>query len=112
MGEALILETTFLLDLERELNRGQEGAAQNFLERHERDRLYITPTIAGELAAGASLSHRKEWEAFVRPFSILATNEEVAWHYGQLYRYLRDSATLRSSMCSGILGRESRQRRN
>ena len=99
MGEALILETTFLLDLERELNRGQEGAAQKFLERHERDRLYITPTIAGELAAGASLSHRKEWEAFVRPFSILATNEEVAWH-----------STLRSSMCSGILDRESRRR--
>ncbi len=94
MGEALILETTFLVDLERELNRKQVDAAQKFLEARRGDRLYITPTIAGELAAGASLSQRKEWEAFVRPFRILATNEEVAWQYGQLFRYLGDNGML------------------
>ena len=94
MGEALILETTFLVDLERELNRKQVGAAQTFLDARRGDRLYITPTIAGELAAGASLSQRKEWEAFVRPFRILATNEEVAWQYGQLFRYLSDNGML------------------
>jgi hypothetical protein len=32
MGEALILHTTFLVDLERELTRGETGPAQEFLE--------------------------------------------------------------------------------
>lgn len=94
MGESLILETTFLVDLERELNRGREGAAHEFLNRCRGDRLYITPTIAGELAAGASLARRKDWDAFVRPFRILEMNEEVAWQYGQLYRYLSDNGML------------------
>ena len=94
MGQALILETTFLVDLERELNHGKDGPAQNFLEDHGQDRLYITPTIAGELAAGISLAGRAEWEAFVHPFKILPANEEVAWQYGQLYRYLRDNGML------------------
>lgn len=94
MGEGLILETTFLVDLERELNRGREGSAQAFLDDHSDDRLYITPTIAGELAAGASLAERHNWEAFVRPFRILPADEEVAWQYGQLYRYLSDNGLL------------------
>jgi predicted nucleic acid-binding protein len=94
VGGSLILETTFLVDLERELNRGREGAAHQFLDRRRRDRFYITPTIAGELAAGASLAERKAWEGFVRPFGILEMNEEVWWQYGQLYRYLSDNGML------------------
>ena len=94
MGGLVILETTFLVDLERELNRGREDAAHAFLHGHRDDRLYITPTIAGELAAGASLAERKAWERFVRPFSVLEINEDVAWEYGQTYRYLSDNGML------------------
>lgn len=90
----MILETTFLVDLERELNRDHSGPAQRFLEQHGDDRFHITPTIAGELAAGASLAQRKDWESFVRPFRVLETNANVAWEYGQLYRYLSDNGML------------------
>ena len=50
MGRSLILETSFLVDFERENNRGVPGPALAFLEAHEDDRPYIT--VAGELAAG------------------------------------------------------------
>ena len=52
MEDALILETTFLIDLEREFARGGDRPAQRFLASHAAHRLFITPTVAGELAAG------------------------------------------------------------
>lgn len=94
MEETLILETTFLIDLERELARASKGQAQAFLQAHADHRLYITYTVAGELAAGVSLSDRKRWDAFVSPFQILAFNEEVSWHYGKTYRYLQENGRL------------------
>lgn len=94
MAERLILETTFLIDLEREAARQAYGPAQSLLERYAQARLYITATVAGELAAGLSLSQRERWEEFVRPFQILPFSKEVAWRYGESYRYLRENGLL------------------
>ena len=77
--------------LVRELVRAIGGRAQEFLEAHPSDRLFITPTIAGELAAGQSLDHRQRWEEFVAPFQILAHTRDVSWEYGCAYRYLKAS---------------------
>ena len=94
MGHFLILETTFLVDLDREVSRGNTGPAQEFLERHAQERLYITVTIAGELAAGPRIADRETWEALVGPFRILEINRDVCWEYGRAYRYLRDNGLL------------------
>ncbi len=94
MGAALILETTFLVDLERENNRGTPGPAIAFLEEREDARLYITFTTAGELAAGISLANRSRWEQFIAPFHVLPFTSDVAWEYGRLHRYLRDNRLL------------------
>ena len=89
MGEPLILETSFLVDFEREINRGAPGPALTFLEAHEASRLYVTFTIAGELAAGLSLADRSKWEAFLGPFHILPFTADVSWEYGRAYRHLQ-----------------------
>jgi predicted nucleic acid-binding protein len=94
MGKPLILETTFLVDLERELARNSNGPAQKYLSGNADCQLYITHTIAGELAAGASLDDRNKWDEFVRPFRILACNKNVCWEYGKAYRYLKDNGLL------------------
>jgi predicted nucleic acid-binding protein len=94
VGDSLILETTFLIDFERELNRGAPGSAIAFLKTHEDHRLYITFTIAGELAAGLSLADRERWEAFLAPFHVLAHNNDASWEYGRACRYLRDNGLL------------------
>jgi len=94
VGQSLILETTFLVDFERENNRGTPGTALAFLEAHEDARLFITFTVAGELAAGASLGERSRWEEFLAPFHVLPSNADVSWHYGQAYRYLSDNGML------------------
>lgn len=94
MGPQLILETTFLVDLERELARGEAGPAQAFLEGHADAGLHVTFTIAGELAAGIPQTDRAAWERLLSPFHVLPWTPEVGWHYGQLYRYLADQGLL------------------
>jgi predicted nucleic acid-binding protein len=89
-----ILETTFLIDLERELRKKIDGPASRFLEEHAEHRLDLTFTVIGELACGVSLSDRERWEEFFRPFTVLGFTTEVAWHHGQAYRYLRQNGLL------------------
>ncbi len=94
MVDALILETSFLVDLERELIADRPGLAQIFLESHQAQKLHITFTIAGELAAGPRMNERARWNELVSPFEVLPCTPEVSWRYGRLYRYLRDNGLL------------------
>ncbi len=90
----MILETTFLIDLERERRADNPGSAHRFIQAHAEDAFYLTFTIAGELAAGASLSIRDAWERFLAPFHILATSREVEWQYAEAYRHLQANGML------------------
>ncbi len=89
MGRALILETTFLIDLERDHRSGTSTGAIDFLIAQSGARLYLPAMVAGELAAGASMASRPRWEAFLAPFFLLPVTPDVAWEYGRAYRHLR-----------------------
>jgi tRNA(fMet)-specific endonuclease VapC len=93
MGESLILETTFLIDLERE-HYGRAGEAIAFLEAREDSRLYLTFTIIGELAAGLSMAERPVWERFLGPFYVLPSTAEVSWEYGRAFHHLQKNGQL------------------
>jgi tRNA(fMet)-specific endonuclease VapC len=94
VDEALILETTFLIDLEREAMRGEGGPAHDFLRRHREVRFSLTPTTAGELAAGVASEEREGWEDLLRRFDVLSVGPEVCWRYGRLFRYLKENGLL------------------
>ena len=94
MDRGLILETTFLVDLEREALRASPGRAHGFLERHSSSRLHISVITAGELAAGPRLSGRPKWETLIGRFEVLQPDAEVAWRFGQTFRYLKDNGRL------------------
>ncbi|MBI2071534.1 MAG: type II toxin-antitoxin system VapC family toxin [Gemmatimonadetes bacterium] len=94
MDGGLILETSFLIDLERELAWGAPGPAQAFLGAHAAEPLHITFTVAGELAAGIPLDGRPRWEQFIAPFETLPCTGDVCWEYGQAYRYLKENGRL------------------
>lgn len=89
MGRALILESSFFIDLEREHRRGTQKGAVEYLERLDDARLYLPAVVAGELAAGVSMANRQRWEAFLAPFFLLPVTPDVAWEYGRTYRHLR-----------------------
>jgi tRNA(fMet)-specific endonuclease VapC len=92
VGPGLTLETTFLVDLEREALAGGDGPAHRFLAARSSDRLHVTFTVAGELAAGGA--GRDRWERFLAPFPVLEATPEVSWRYGELHRYLRTNGLL------------------
>jgi predicted nucleic acid-binding protein len=94
VGRSLILETTYLIDLEREARRGEPGLAHALLAREESSTLYLTFTVAGELAAGKSLGQREAWQRFLLPFHVLESSPDVSWRYGELYRYLAKNGML------------------
>lgn len=94
MGARLILETTFLVDLERERRRGAPGPAQEALARLASDRLFVTFTVAGELGAGVSLSDRPAWDSFLAPFHVLPCTRDVCWEYGRVLRHLQQNGLL------------------
>jgi predicted nucleic acid-binding protein len=94
VGRPLIVETTFLIDLEREHQRGKPGPAVAFLEANDDARLYLTFTIAGEMAAGVPMSDRARWQEFLGPFYVLPSTTDVSWEYGRAFRYLRDNGRL------------------
>lgn len=94
MADRLILETTFLIDLERELARGNSRRAQSFLSDHSESQLFITFTVAGELAAGVSLDRRVMWEQLIAPFRVLPCTADVCWEYGQAFRFLQANGLL------------------
>ncbi|MEK6686877.1 MAG: type II toxin-antitoxin system VapC family toxin [Gemmatimonadota bacterium] len=93
MGGGLILETTFLVDLERELARGHAGPTQAWLEARD-EALFLPFIVAGEIAAGTPVDQRPRWEEFIGPFQFLPCTEEVCWEYGQLYHYLQRNGLL------------------
>ena len=94
MGRALILESTFLIDLERAHQRGVAGSAVAFLEANQDARLYLPFVVAGEIASGISMRDRARWEAFLAPFYVLPSTPEVSWQFGRAYRHLRDNGNL------------------
>ena len=94
MGQALILETTFLVDLEREALRNEPGRAHRFLDDYLDRELCIALITAGELACGPRMDGRKNWDSLVRRFRVLSPDLETSWAYGQRYRYLKDNGLL------------------
>jgi len=94
MGRSLIVETSFLIDLEREHSRGKAGGAITFLEERPDARLYLPFIVSGEIAAGRSMRDRKRWDAFLAPLFVLPATADVCWHYGRAFRHLRDNGQL------------------
>jgi len=94
VGRALILESTFLVDLERAHHRGVPDPAVAFLEANHDARLYLPFVVAGEMASGISMRDRARWEAFLAPFYVLPSTPEVSWQFGRAYRHLRDNGNL------------------
>lgn len=94
MDGPLILETTFLVDLERERVREASGPAHRFLDEHRAHRLCVTVTTAGELAAGVASDERESWEELLQRLQVLPIDRQVCWRYGRLFRYLKENGLL------------------
>lgn len=90
----LILDTNFILAVEREANRRVPGPAAAFLAAHLQESLFITFTVSGELACGQSASDRRNWEQLCLPYPLLSWSRDISWHYGEIFRLLSTQGRL------------------
>ncbi|HZD04283.1 MAG TPA: hypothetical protein VE173_05175 [Longimicrobiales bacterium] len=75
----MILETTFLIDLEREERRREAGPAHRFLAGRPGERLSIAMTTVGEMACGADADDGDAWRQMMGRFSFLPVDLDVCW---------------------------------
>jgi tRNA(fMet)-specific endonuclease VapC len=90
----MILDSCFVIALERETKRKKEGPALTFLAEHAAESFQITFTVSGELACGDSMAQKDEWRRLLRPFHVLPWSPEISWHYGECFRALKQKGTL------------------
>lgn len=90
----LILDTEFVIALERERAKKQQGPAKHFLKLHSRDHFFITFTVAGELACGRSVAAKQAWQRLCQPFFIIPWNPQISWIYGEVFRELQADGNL------------------
>lgn len=82
---ALILDTCFLIDLER-----RRPEPSTFLSANASERLCIASITAGELACGFESTELPRFWNRIRHLQILDVTPEVATCYSRIYRQLRN----------------------
>jgi predicted nucleic acid-binding protein len=87
----MIVDTTFLIDLEREVAHGQEGPAMAFLAGHTAEPLRISVVTYGELAEGYNDLESPALGELIAPYVILEVNQPIGKRYAAISRTLRSS---------------------
>ncbi len=85
----MILDTTVLIDLQKELRREQPGAASRLLERSGQNPVFITFVSRMEFAEGFEEEARPAFERFLSGFRALWPDDETAWLSARISRSLR-----------------------
>lgn len=84
----LFFDTCFLIDLEREIKRG-DGKARGFLRENADSIACISWTVAGEFAEGFGDIRNPACAAMLERFEILPMDEATADHYARITGKLR-----------------------
>jgi tRNA(fMet)-specific endonuclease VapC len=90
----LSVDTTFLIDLQRERRTGQGGPAHTFLERSPEVELYLSAVALGEFAEGFSSAEDPVVRSVRDHHVLLPIDEEVALIYSSTARFLRRKGAL------------------
>ncbi len=91
--DALIFDTTFLIDFQRERETGT-GKAHEFLQAYAESLAFLPVTAFGEFAEGFESLEDPIFLSVVDSFEILPVTEEVARTYAGLTRALRNKGRL------------------
>lgn len=89
----MILDTTILVDLQRELRRGKAGAATRFLEGAASETVSIAFVTWMEFAEGYRDEQREDCERFLGSFEVLWPDQETSWQASRIARSLDGQGT-------------------
>jgi predicted nucleic acid-binding protein len=85
----MLFDTTFLIDLEREIKRNRPGPAQLFLTQNPNAPLHISVISAGEFAEGFEPGREQDCWVCLHRHTILGIDRDIAWRMAQTSRQLR-----------------------
>jgi len=85
----VILDTTFLIDLQRDLVRGETGPATRFLERNRSVTFKVSVVTVGEFLEGYDPERMAEGRKLFDGLETLAADQAVAMQYAAFSRSLR-----------------------
>jgi predicted nucleic acid-binding protein len=94
MAGRLSVDTSFLIDLQRERRGSHKGAAHLLLEADSEVELFLSAVALGEFAEGFSDPEHPILRAVREQHVILPVDEAVALRYGALTRSLRNQGRL------------------
>ena len=87
----MILDTTVLIDIQRELRRDASGPATRLLEASGDTPLLIAFVTWMELAEGFADGQRSACESFLAAFKVLWPGLDTAWQASRVSRSLQSS---------------------
>jgi len=85
----VIVDTTFLIDLERELRRRTPGPVAAFLREHGSMPVGVSVVAAAELSEGYEDAGRIAVERLLGSFELLTIDPETSWIWSRLSRQCR-----------------------
>ncbi|MHB1194450.1 MAG: type II toxin-antitoxin system VapC family toxin [Longimicrobiales bacterium] len=94
MARFLTLDTSFLVDLERERRSGGAGPAHRFLQADPDAELGLSAVALGELVEGYGDADHPVLVAIRRTHRLLDVDEDVALGYARITRALRAKGAL------------------
>lgn len=94
MVRRLSIDTTLLIDLQRERASGREGAAHALLRAESGSELCLSTVALGEIAEGFGDPEHPFLTLVRRSHTLLPVDEEVSLAYGALARHLRRDGRL------------------
>jgi len=92
--DAALLDTTFLIDLQRGRRNERRIQAEGWLSEHASTVLKIPVTVLGEFSAGFSDPDDPELVALRQRHEILPVGVKEARQYGDVYRRMKRAGNL------------------
>ncbi|HUD46852.1 MAG TPA: type II toxin-antitoxin system VapC family toxin [Candidatus Baltobacteraceae bacterium] len=90
----MLFDTTFLIDIERETKRSQQGPARSFLRQSPNAPLFVSVISVSEFAEGFEPGREQDCWTCLQLYTVLTVDREIAWRTGQLSRQLRATGQL------------------
>ncbi len=85
----MLLDTSFIIHLEREISRSEIGTSHEFLQAHSKALFSVSIITVAELAEGYQPGQEQACWRSISRYAILNLSRDVAWQAGQISRHLR-----------------------
>jgi predicted nucleic acid-binding protein len=85
----MLLDTDFVIDLHKELNKNISRRAKLFFDSHPDEIPRISLITWMEFAEGFALEEKSRCETFLSTFPVLMPNTEIAWRASRIARLLK-----------------------